>query len=240
MTCLFLVAGYATRMGECPKALLKVQNKTILDWLLEDLRKVKEINRYVLITNHKYYDLFQEWANKQKENIEIIDNGTCCNAERLGAVRDIQYAIDTANIDDDLFVTVGDYLINYSFTHFFDFAHEMKTSCIMYSYEASIDCLKHSGVCEIVNERLVNLEEKPVEPKTHWCALPYYYYVKEDVHKIKEAIVQGCATDAPGSLVNWMCANSEMHCMEMPGICFDVGNIFDYQKTAMTYVGVTL
>ena len=62
MKCLILVAGYATRMyelsEECPKPLLKIKGKAILDWLMEDLRASDQIDEYILISNHKFIDFF--------------------------------------------------------------------------------------------------------------------------------------------------------------------------------------
>ena len=244
MKCLILVAGYATRMyaltREYPKPLLKVRDKAILDWLAEDLRRSDKIEEYILITNHKFYEEFRRWAQKQPTPIRLIDNGTCTNEERLGAVRDIQFAVDAAGIDDDLLVVAGDYLTDFSITHFIDYAFEKQTSCIMHCYEPELKSLRRSGVCELGEDgRLLNLEEKPAEPKTHLCALPYYYYTAEDVKKIPGAIAEGCGTDAPGSLVAWMCKHSIMRSMEMPGNRFDIGNLESYQKVQDTYRGIT-
>ena len=243
MKCLILVAGYATRMyaltREYPKPLLKVRDKAILDWLLEDLQKSDKIDEFILISNHKFIEAFRQWAQKQPIPIRLIDNGTCSNEERLGAVRDIQFAVDAAEIDDDLLVVAGDYLTDFSLTHFIDYALQKQASCIMHCYEPELKCLRRSGVCELGEDGLLlNLEEKPAEPKTHFSALPFYYYTAEDVRKIKTAIAEGCGTDAPGSLVSWMCCNSTVYSMEMPGLHFDVGDLESYEKAQVNFPGI--
>ena len=67
MKCLILAAGYATRLypltKNFPKPLLKVQDKSILDWLLEDINGTGIVDQYVVISNHKFAKHFQEWAS---------------------------------------------------------------------------------------------------------------------------------------------------------------------------------
>ena len=66
MKCLIIAAGYATRLypltENFPKPLLKVGDKTILDWLLDDLDSGGMIDEYVVISNHKYARHFADWA----------------------------------------------------------------------------------------------------------------------------------------------------------------------------------
>ena len=243
MKCLILVAGYATRMyalsEECPKPLLTVKGKSILDWLLEDLRTSDQIDEFLLISNHKFISFFRDWVERQSIPIRLVDNGTCTNETRLGAVRDIQFAVDAAGIDDDLLVVAGDHLLDFSLTRFIDFTQEKQTSCIMHCYEPDRRCLSRSGVCEIgADDRLLGMEEKPAEPKTHWCALPFYFYTAEDVRKIKTAIEQGCGVDAPGSLAAWMCEHSVVHSMLLPGKRYDIGDLESYEKVQKEYPGI--
>ncbi len=243
MKCLILVAGYATRLytltKECPKPLLTVRGKAILDWLLEDLRTSEEIEEFILISNHKFIGHFRRWAEAQTIPVRVVDNGTCTNEQRLGAVRDIQFAVDAAQIDEDLLVVAGDHLMDFSLTHFIDYALDKGTSCIMHCYEPDIKSLRRSGVCELGPDgRLLCLEEKPAVPKTHLCALPFYYYTAEDVRKIPMAIAEGCGTDAPGSLVSWMCRSSTVYSMEMPGLRFDVGDLESYENAQKNYPGI--
>ena len=66
MKCLIIAAGYATRLypltENFPKPLLKVGDKAILDWLIEDLDKTALIDEYVVVTNHKFAPIFNDWA----------------------------------------------------------------------------------------------------------------------------------------------------------------------------------
>ncbi len=244
MKCLILAAGYATRLypltENFPKPLLKVGEKTILDWLLDDVDRAGLIDRYIVITNHKFAPHFTEWAANHPLPITVVDDGTDSNETRLGAVRDIQFAIDALSLDDDLLILAGDNVLDFSLTGFLRYAQEKRTSCTMRYYEADTARLRKSGVAEIgEGERLLSLEEKPAEPRSNWCTPPFYFYTKDDAHKIREAIADGCGVDAPGSLVSWMCRHSVLHSMEMPGSRYDIGNLESYARVQAEYRGIT-
>ena len=244
MKCLILAAGYATRLypltENFPKPLLTVGEKTILDWLLEDIDTARAVDRYIVISNHKFAPHFQAWAEAHKLPVTVVDDGTSTNETRLGAVCDIQFAIDQLQLDDDLLIIAGDNLLDFSLTRFIRYAMEKDTSCVMRYYEADEKRLQKSGVSEVdAGERLLSLEEKPAAPKSHWCTPPFYFYKKQDAARIREAIADGCGTDAPGSLVAWMCRHTAVHSMEMPGSRYDIGNLESYEKAQQAYHGIT-
>ncbi len=244
MKCLILAAGYATRLypltENFPKPLLKVGEKTILDWLIEDIHTAGLVDEYIVISNHKFAPHFEAWAKVHPLPITVVDDGTSTNETRLGAVCDIQFAIDKLGLDDDLLIIAGDNVLNFSLTSFLRYAQEKGTSCTMRYYEAEEARLRKSGVSEIdENQRLLSMEEKPASPKSHWCTPPFYFYTKADAARIRDAIADGCGTDAPGSLVAWMCRYSVLHSMEMPGSRYDIGNLESYRRVQETYRGVT-
>ena len=243
MKCLILAAGYATRLypltENFPKPLLKVGEKTILDWLLDDIDTAGLVDSYVVITNHKFAHHFHDWAASHPLPIAVVDDGTSTNETRLGAVRDIQFAIDALRLDDDLLIIAGDNVLDFSLTAFLRYAKEKGTSCVMRYYESDEKRLKKSGVAELgENDRLMNLEEKPENPRFHWCTPPFYFYLRKDAAMIRKAIADGCGVDAPGSLVAWMCRRTRMHSMEMPGSRYDIGNLESYEKVQREYKGI--
>ena len=244
MKCLILAAGYATRLypltENFPKPLLKVQDKTILDWLIEDMDKAGVVDEYVVISNHKFAHHFVEWAGTRPQKITVVDDGTSTNETRLGAVKDIQFAMDALHIDDDMLVIAGDNLLDFSLTKFIAYAKEKNTSCIMRYYEPAVQKLQKSGVVTVdENGRVLRMAEKPAEPESHWCSPAFYYYTKEDAKLVSEGIAQGCGTDAPGSYIAWLCKQTVVHAMEMPGSRYDIGNLESYEKVKAEYHGIT-
>ena len=243
MKCLILAAGYATRLypltENYPKPLLKVGEKTILDWLVDDIDTAGKVDEYVVISNHKFAHHFDDWAKTKAQKITVVDDGTSSNETRLGAVRDIQFAIDTLCLDDDMLVIAGDNVLDFSLTKFIDYAEEKNTSCIMRYFEATEKKLQKCGVVSIdENDLITDMEEKPECPKSNWCCPPFYYYTKEDAKLVKVGIESGCGTDAPGSYIAWLAKNSIVHAMEMPGKRYDIGNLESYEKVKKEYHGI--
>ena len=222
-----------------PKPLLEVGGKKIIDWLIEDLEK-SGVERTVVVSNHKFISQFQAWA-EGRENIIVLDDGSEDNDHRLGAVNDIEFAIEKANIDDDIVVLAGDNVLNFSLSSFIEYGRKRKTSCIMRHEEKDENKLRKTGVIEINEDELVlGMEEKPKEPKSNWAVPPFYYYTKEDKDLIKEGIASGCGTDAPGSFVSWLVKTRPVHAYRMIGERFDVGSIEGYEKIKKEYKGITI
>ena len=243
MKCLILAAGYATRLypltENFPMPLLKVQEKTILDWLIDDIETSEMVDEYVVISNHKFAHHFDSWAADKKQKITVLDDGTSSNETRLGAVRDIQFAIEKLNICDDMLVIAGDNLLDFSMVEFIRYAKEKNTSCIMRYFENDRKKLSKAGVMEIdENGKVLSMVEKPENPLTNWCCPPFYFYKKEDVKFVKIGIEEGCGTDAPGSFAAWLSKQTAVHAMEMPGKRYDIGDLDSYNKVQEEYCGI--
>ncbi|MBO5512945.1 MAG: NTP transferase domain-containing protein [Clostridia bacterium] len=245
MKCLILAAGYATRLypltENFPKPLLTVGDKTILDWLVDDIDTAGLVDEYVVISNHKYAHHFDAWAKTKAQKITVVDDGTDTNETRLGAVKDIQYAIDSLDLDDDMLVIAGDNVLDFSLTRFMAYAREKSASCIMRYYEPSDKKLLKCGVVTVdESDRILNMTEKSPTPATHWCCPPFYYYTREDARLVPKGIECGCGTDAPGSYIAWLCSQTEVYAMEMPGKRYDIGNLESYERVMAEYKGITV
>lgn len=237
MKCLILAAGYATRLypltENFPKPLLKVGNKAILDWLIDDLEQTGLIDEYIVVTNHKFAPIFEEWS---KGRYTIIDDGTSSNETRLGAVKDIELGIQQRDVHDDLLVMAGDNLLSFSLKGFLDYAKEKDTTCIMRYYEPNAERLHKCGVVETdSNDKILTMEEKPAQPKSHWCCPPFYYYKQADLQLVGKGIAEGCGTDAPGSFIAWLCSRTAVHAWEMPGPRYDIGSLESYETVKKVF-----
>ena len=145
MKCIILAAGYATRLypltENFPKPLLEVKGKTILDWLVDDISSTNQIDEFIIISNHKYFDSFDKWIKAKKCSVEIklLDDGTTSNENRKGAVADIQFAIDELKLNDDLLVIAGDNVLDFSLSNFINYFKSSKRSKDI----VSCSCYKH-------------------------------------------------------------------------------------------------
>ena len=239
-----------------------MSEKAILDWLVDDLAADPEIDEFIVVTNHKFAEHFVRWGETKAQKITVVDDGTSTNETRLGAVKDIQFALEQAGVDDDVFVMAGDNVLDFSLCRFIEFAKARGTSCVMCHEELELkkqqktaiitigrapgecvtdgreeaevrtseadredrtcgedaearasvgnrmcgeDAETHAGVADrgawgpADEDLITSYEEKPKVPKGHLAVPPFYFYRREDVKRIPEALAAGCGADAPGS-----------------------------------------
>lgn len=241
MKCIILAAGYATRLypltENFPKPLLKVGEKTILDHLIDDLKSGGEVDEFAVITNHKFASHFESWA---PAGVRVVDDMTSSNETRLGAVRDIEFCLNSLGYRDDILVIAGDNVLDFSLNSFVRYAKDKQASCIMRYYESEPARLRKSAVVEVdPTDRVLTMEEKPSEPKSNWCCPPFYYYTADDAALIPQAISEGCAVDAPGSFASYLSSRRPLYAMQMRGKRYDIGTLESYKQVCQTYKGIT-
>ena len=229
MKCIILAAGYATRLypltENFPKPLLEVGSKPILDWLIDDVGDA--VDEFIVVSNHKFAGIFEKWAEKRSEKIRIIDDGTETNETRLGAVKDIQLAVEDGV---DYLVMAGDNMLDFSLRGFIEYQKSVGTSCVMAHPEDRLEALQKTAVITTTEDGLItSYEEKPVSPKGNLAVPPFYIYRSMDIVRIQEAIDSGCNADAPGSFAAWLSRKTDMHAYVMPGKRYDIGDIKSYE-----------
>lgn len=233
MKAIILAAGYATRLypltENYPKPLLDVGGKPILNWLIEDIGDA--VDEYIVVTNHKFSSIFEEWSQKWTEKIRIIDDGTRTNETRLGAVKDIQIAVYTVRETCDYLVMAGDNMLDFSLKGFIEYATEKDSSCVMCHEECRLEALQKTAVITTTGDGLItSYEEKPREPKGNLAVPPFYIYKSKGIIRIQEALDDGCGYDAPGSFAAWLSRKSDMYAYRMPGHRYDIGDINSYEE----------
>ena len=240
-----LAAGYATRLGELtknfPKPLLKIGNNTILGRMLDDIDAIDDITEHIIVTNHKFAPIFEQWATEQhySKPITIIDDGTETNDTRLGAVNDLLLVLNTPSMRENpegILVVAADNLLFFSFREFIDFAKQKDTSCIMCHEQPSLEKLQRTGVVELdSNNKVLGIEEKPQNPKSHWAVPPFYIYLKNDLELVRHSVENGCGKDAPGNLAHYMVEHTTMHAWQMTAGRFDIGSLDTYREAVEKY-----
>ena len=243
MKCMILAAGYATRLypltENFPKPLLEVQGKTIIDRIIDDIDGSNFIDEYIVISNHKFADIFSKWASSHRCKITVVDDGTSSNETRLGAVKDMEYALSLLNTEDDFLVMAGDNLLDFSLNDFVNYGREKNAPCTMRYFERSETKLLKSGIVTVdENDRIIRMTEKSPTPETNWVSIAFYYYPKLNAKQIRTALNSGCGTDAPGSLMAWFSKQTECFAMEMPGHRYDIGDIKSYEQAQKEYKGI--
>ncbi|MDO4549601.1 MAG: nucleotidyltransferase family protein [Clostridia bacterium] len=237
MKVVILAAGYATRLypltKSFPKPLLEVGARSIIDRLVDDVDSTGKAREYVVVSNALFAGHFREWASKKRLSaaITVLDDGSVSNETRLGAVADILFAMRSLSIDEDMLVMAGDNVLDFSLSSFISYAEKKPGSCAMRYYEPDVKRLRRSGVANVdEDDRMTEMVEKPENPASNWCVVPFYYYKAADLETLSRAVDEGCAVDAPGSALAWLGNRKDVYLMPMPGKRYDIGTLEDYES----------
>ena len=240
-----IAAGYATRLypltENFPKPLLKIGERSILDRILDDVDGIEDIDEHIIVTNHKFAEIFNNWVSERKQKpgtkpIRIIDDGTTDNENRLGAVKDLLLAIDEFDINDDIMVLAADNVLDFSFQGFVDFFKQKNTSVIMCHHEPELYKLQRTGVIAVDDDmKVLEMQEKPEHPVSNWAVPPFYIYTKNDLPLIRDCLNHGCGFDAPGNLAHYLVNATTIHAWIMPGSRYDIGSLDSYKEAQILF-----
>lgn len=231
MKTIILAAGYSTRLYPLtinfPKALLPIQGKEIIKYMLEDLQTVSENTDTVLITNNRYYPLFKTWIDAHFPNIEVIDNGTTNKDNRLGAIGDLQFVLNQKQWMDDILVLPSDTLYEFKLQDVVKFFHEGRGFTSVVRDCGDLELIREKlGCAEVKEGKLISFEEKPKDPKSTFLSIPVYIYPEKTVPLIKEYLATGNNADSPGAIIPWLLQKTECYAFDMDGgYSYDVGTI---------------
>ncbi len=241
MKAIILAAGYATRLypltKNMPKALLKVGNKTILDHILDNVEKIPAVDEIFVVTNDRFYTHFEDWKKDRGGSlpITVYNDGTTSEDNRKGALGDLKFVIDRANIADDIIVLAGDNLMDFSLASFYDFYRQVDSDCICVKRIPREDTGRFGIVVMDENSRILDFEEKPKNPKSDIGAFAIYIYKKETLKKLDQYLAEGNNPDAPGNLPAWLCKRQPVYAYEFKGTCFDIGTPEAYREVQELY-----
>ena len=244
MKALILAAGYATRLypltKDTPKALLPVKGKPILDYITDEIETIEEINEIVIISNDRFIGDFEDWAKTRQETsakkITVINDGTTSDENKLGAIGDMWYAIDKLNIDEDIVVIAGDNLFTYRLKDSFDTFTSRKMDMILAKQIPILSELQRMAVGILdSNNLIVDMEEKPKNPKSEIAFFATYYYKRETLPLIKEYLDEGNTPDAPGNFPSWLYTRKPVLAYLFEGDCIDIGTPESYEEVQKTF-----
>jgi len=237
MKAIILAAGYATRLYpltiDKPKALLPIADKPIIDYIVDEIETIDAIDELVVVSNHKFYPHFSEWADKRESRLKLIvlNDNTTDDTNKLGAIGDIQFAIDTLNLDDDLLIMAGDNIFTFALKDYYDAFRQNNCDQILVKEIDSIDDLRRMANVETDKNGMVKgMEEKPQNPKTNLAAFASYIYKKDTVPMIKQYLNEGNNPDAPGFFPSWLYKIKPVYAYKFVGECYDIGTPQSYKE----------
>lgn len=246
MKALILGAGYGVRLypltKNTPKPLLNIAGKLVVEWTLDLLEPIREIDEIVIVVNQRFYENYQRWLPEMQKRLDkkitIINDGTTSNENKLGAVGDIQFAIDRVRIKDDLLIIAGDNLFGADIKDIIKY-HKKHGPAIVLKNMKDVDrklISQYSVVTLNKDNQVIDFEEKPPDPKSTLIAVCLYVFPARDLGLIREYLDSGLNPDAPGYYIQWLHKKQGVFGYVMKGHWFDIGDIDSYNEANNYYI----
>lgn len=233
MKALILAAGYATRLypltRDYPKPLLKVGSRPIIEHIIAGLDRIEELEGIVVVTNSKFISVFRQWADglRTAKPLSLVDDLTQSPQDRLGAIGDIDFAIKSEGIKEDLLVIGGDNLFDSDLNGFLAFARSHKPAPSIGAYD--IKDLKEAKKYGLVrldnNNKVIDFQEKPESPGSTLAAMCLYYFPGDKLGLVGEYLNdKSCRHDATGFYISWLSRRQAVYAFVFGGRWYDIGH----------------
>jgi glucose-1-phosphate thymidylyltransferase len=234
MNALILAAGYATRLYPLTRAkakpLLVVGGKPIIEWVVDNLVGVPDLETIYVVTNDKFAADFEAWSERyQKQHPEfkfkIINDGSTSDEDKLGAIGDMNLVVTRENLaQSSLLIIAGDNLFTESLVNFVNRARGTDATVAVYDV-GDLEAIKKYGNITVDAERIITrFEEKPKKPQGTLAAIALYYYSPAVLSLLTTYLAAGNNADQPGRFVQWLYSREPVKTFEIRGKWLDIGS----------------
>jgi glucose-1-phosphate thymidylyltransferase len=234
MNALILAAGYATRLYPLTlnraKPLLVVGGKPIIEWGVDNLAGVPDLETIYIVTNDKFAADFEEWSSHYQAahpefRFKIINDGSTSDEDKLGAIGDINCVVMRESLSQSaLLVIAGDNLFTESLANFVERARETDATVAVYDV-GDLEVIKKYGNITVDAEGIITrFEEKPKKPQGTLAAIALYYYSPAVLSLLTTYLAAGNNPDQPGRFVQWLYTHKPVKTFEIKGKWLDIGS----------------
>ncbi len=242
MHALVLAAGWATRLGSItgggPKHLLPIGSRTVIDFVVDRLGAVPEVEQVTVITHDVFFQRFVDWAAERQGQtpVTVMSDGTDSLDTRLGAVGDMAYFIRESGIDDDLVVVAGDNLFDFDLV---PLARTARRNLVVGLYDVgSLELATRYGVVEIDDADVVtSFVEKPERPRSTLASAAIYGIPREHLGAVQAFMDAGGDPDKSGELIAWLHTHERVLGQVFSGRWIDIGSPDEYARAQAEFGG---
>jgi glucose-1-phosphate thymidylyltransferase len=244
MKTLILAAGYGTRLkalGEnTPKALLPINDKPLVEYILSRIEHLNGLNEVFLVTNDKFAPHFTQWAkelNGFKHPVSVINDGTLTPETRLGSIGDIDFVLKKTNMQDDLLIVGGDNLFDFNLADYIRFA-QSKKDCVslgLYDIKNLSEAKLYGVVATDGQGKVTSFEEKPAQPKSTLIAMCFYYLPKKTLPLVNAYLKDVGKSDTAGDYIRWLHKKSDVFGFKFDGKWYDIGSLESYHEAQKAF-----
>ena len=229
MKIVLLAAGFATRLypltRDCPKSLLPIVGRPVLDRILDRILTVPGVERCVLVTNARFLSQFATWAaqNKDRIPIEIVNTGAMTPDARHGAIVDMRAGIAAAGTEGPILVAAGDNLLDFDLTSSARiFETDSSPLLLIHRLREPVPPGRYSEV-HVQDGEVTHFREKPGNPTSPWSAICLYFFPPGILGSLDDYLSGTGDRDAPGHFLAWLAHRTPIRATEIPGRRLDIG-----------------
>jgi glucose-1-phosphate thymidylyltransferase len=234
MNALILAAGYATRLYpltlDKAKPLLVVGGKPIIEWVVDNLAGVPDLETIYVVTNDRFVADFQAWSERYQDRhpefkFEIVNDGSTRDEDKLGAIGDINFVVTHENLtQSSLLIVAGDNLFTESLVNFVTFAKGTDATVAVYDV-GDAEAIKKYGNITVDAEGIISrFEEKPEKPQGTLAGIALYYYSPAVLSLLTTYLAAGNNPDQPGRFVQWLYTRRPVQTFQIKGKWLDIGS----------------
>jgi glucose-1-phosphate thymidylyltransferase len=234
MNALILAAGYATRLYPLTlnkaKPLLVVGGKPIIEWAVDNLQDVPDLETIYVVTNDKFAGDFQAWSEGYQDRhpqfkFKIVNDGSKSDDDKLGAIGDINLVVTRENLSQSsLLIVAGDNLFTESLEGFVVCAKRCEATVGVYDVGDREAIKKYGNVLIDDDGIITHLEEKPQKPRGTLAAIALYYYSPAVLSLLTTYLAAGNNPDQPGRFVQWLYTRKPVKTYQIKGKWLDIGS----------------
>ena len=245
MNVLILAAGYATRLYPLTltkaKPLLEVAGKPMIEWVIDNLSPVPDIDTIYVVTNNKFAADFERWAEKYQarnpnRKLKIVNDQSTDDSDKLGAIGDINLVLSRENLaNDDLIVVAGDNLFSEPLTEFARQARGSEATLATYDV-GDLEAIKKYSAITMDDEGVItSFEEKPAQPTSTLTGIALYYFSRDTIPLFKTYIEEGNNPDQPGRFIQWLYPRRRVKTHQIHETWFDIGSKETLEKANVLF-----
>ena len=234
---ILLAAGYATRLypltKDKPKPLLEVAGKPIVEHIIRKIEKIEEVDEIFIVTNAKFYENFEKWSQgfESTKKIKVINDLTMSNEDRLGSLGDVSFVIEQEDIKESILIVAGDNLFEFSLKKFVDYHNEHNKSVVALYDVQDRELAKHYGIVAVdANNKMVEFEEKPADPKSTLASTGIYIYPPHVLPMLREFVTKYKNSDKAGNFLEWLHKKEHVYGYITKERWVDIGTLDQLEK----------
>ncbi len=240
MKAILLAAGYATRMYPLtqhrPKALLEVKGKPIIEYIFERVCLIQDVDEIIVVTNDKFYKEFLEWSKNFQCGvfIDILNDGTVSNDDRLGSLGDVHYALGKKKVHDDFLVIHSDNLFSFDLVAMYQ-NFKLNRAPIISLYDVgSLEIARRMGNPRIDGGgKIIYFKEKDPFVRSSLCTVGIYFLTQDVIGLLKKYLDEGNSPDRSGDFIAWLYKQRDIYGHVFDGErdrWFDIGSLESYEE----------